>query len=146
MENTKVKSWKVLISFGMSILLMLSVRPHVSTRPHWTDFHGIWYWKLLLKVCQGNQNLVEMGWNTGKLIWRPKYIGLYIFESSTKYFVTAQREGAHCCLSMTTLKKFYIADRGMWVNNTKGSHCWIFMTITVTRNRNNGVLCIHCPS
>jgi len=80
-----------------------------------------------------------MGQNTGQFIWRPKYIG-----SSTKYLVTAQREWAHPCLSMTTLKQFYIADRGMWLNNTKGPHCWIYMTITVKRNRNNGVLCIHC--
>jgi len=66
--------------------------------------------------------LVEKGQNTGQFIWRPEYIGLPV-DSSTKYFVTAQREGAHCCLSMKTLKEFYIADRGMWVNNSKGSHC-----------------------
>jgi hypothetical protein len=58
--------------------------------------------------------------NTGQFIWRPKYIGLFIVDSSTKYFVTAQRKGDHCCLSMTTLKEFYIADRGMWIHNTKG--------------------------
>jgi hypothetical protein len=40
---------------------------------------------------------------------------------------------------MTTLKEFYIADRDMWLNNTKEKHCWIFKTITDTRNRNNGV-------
>jgi len=64
--------------------------------------------------------LVETGQNTGQFIWRPKYTGLYISDSSTKYFVTAQREGAHCCVSMTTFKEFYIADRGMWLNNTNG--------------------------
>jgi hypothetical protein len=42
---------------------------------HWLEWHKILYWGLFfLKFCRENSNLVKIGKNIEKLMWRPKNV------------------------------------------------------------------------